>query len=477
MRFAHFAVVAPLVTFAAAWTAGCGSQPEGSASGTQREPDLIGSNENPALLIPGASSRLADNIATSDIGSTFGTDDAHVPYPDTYWPFVDEGIDARWSSGPSPLEKYMSVVDPGNTAPAKAWEHTNHGNGVPNVASWFGHCPGWTGAAMATMPILHAVYAKADGQGGITACTAGSAGCTKFEIGDVNALSAEVYVDGNSRFIGARCDTKPSDIQRDADGRIARNGTGCHGLNPGSLLVVLGQEMRRLHKPLAIDAQNTFNTDQIWNQPAYRYNVYRYQTLTTAQAANLVAHGTRTGDRTSYTWNAQAQGFVFVDIGIKWVSENGPNTSPVSGTQSTRETRFVAVIELDAAPSNTAARIIGGEYLNDSSVGADRLTVPPFVWMIQGIGPEDLSTSVGGNNHNPYVKPSRVAQLIALGTTSSGGGGGGGGGSADACAQLGDCGSCTAAAACGWCSTGAVGCHTGTGGGPNGGACTAATSD
>ena len=61
---------------------------------------------------------------------------------------------------------------------------------------------------MANAPILHAVYAKFDGAGSFVACTAGSAGCTKFEIGDINALMAEVYVDGDSSFIGARCDTE-----------------------------------------------------------------------------------------------------------------------------------------------------------------------------------------------------------------------------------------------------------------------------
>ncbi len=48
---------------------------------------------------------------------------------------------------------------------------------------------------------------------------------------------------------------------------------------------------------------------------------------------------------------------------------------------------------------------------------------------------------------------------------------GGDAGTTDACMAFGSCGGCTAQAACGWCNDGQIGCHTGTGQGPNGGAC------
>src|SRR5262249_10546073 len=153
-----------------------------------------------------------------------------------------------------------------------------------------------------------------------------------------------------------------------------------------------------------------FNTDQIWNQPAFRYHVYGFETLTTSQAANLVASGTETGTMTSYPFNSLAKGFVKVDFGIQWVSENGPNTEPVSGLDSASETRMVAVIELDADASNPNANVIGGEYLDDENAGADRLTTPPFVWRAVDTGPENLPLT-GTRGHNPYVKPSLIKQL------------------------------------------------------------------
>ena len=397
---------------------GAGAIQGGSSSGSdgkRGKNDAIGEFEDPSGLVPNASRTLADNIGAGDVGQTFGTNDDKIPYPDTYWPFTSEGIDSRWNdaSVASPLEKLMGLANPSAVADAKKWEHDNHGSGVPGVAGWWGHCPGWTGAAMANAPIKHAVFARSDGMGGITSCSDGDAGCTKFEVGDVNALMAEVYVDGDSAFIGARCDTKPSDVKRDANGRITQE--GCDGVNPGSLLIVAAARMKGSHLPFAIDAQNDFNTDQIWNQPAYRYTVNRFQPLTEAQAANLVVHGAVDGDQTKYQWNDAAHGFALVDLTISWVSERGPNLAPVSGAESTRQTRMVSVIELDKDASDATAQIIGGEYIDDASVGSSRLSVPPFLWTISGPGPEDLDTSVGGNSHNPYVKPSLVAKLIALG--------------------------------------------------------------
>ena len=408
-------LAASVVSLIAAMAAGCSSA-DTSGRTAPDAPDTISRNDDPTRLLPGASLRLSDILSAGDVAKTFGTPTDKIPYPDTYWPFVEEGIDAKWNAADtvSPLEKYMGLADASNAAAAKTWEHTNHGKGVAGVQDWFGHCPGWTAAAMLNAPLKHAALVKSDGHGGVASCTEGTAGCVKFEIGDINALMAEVHVDSNSRFIGGRCDTKPADIKRDDAGRIVRTGSGCQGLNPGSLLVVLGFQMKAHQSAMAIDAQGDFNTDQIWNQPAYAYHVYGFEPLTVTEAANLVAHGTKTGDQTAYRWNLDAKGFARVDIGVKWVREHGANLVPFSGADSTREMRMVAVIELDQAASVPSAKIVGGEYLQDDTVFADRLIVPPFVWIATGPGPETLSKSVTGNNHNPYVKPSLVAKLVEL---------------------------------------------------------------
>jgi hypothetical protein len=408
---------------AAGCSSGGGDAVDGDGSAIAIDPNA----EDPAKILPqGFVSTLQAVISPDDVGKQFGLDDDHVPYPDTFWPFrfIDDdtqqvlaknGIDDRWldENQPSPLEKYMGLLDPTHTPDAKTWEQTHHGEKVPNVASWFGHCPGWTAAAMVNKPLTHGASVKKDASGQLALCASGDDGCTTFEIGDINGLEAEAFVDSHSIFLGARCDTAPSDIPRDANGRVMKS--GCRGLNSGALMVILANKMKNVSKAdgftpkaIAIDAQNEFNTDQIWNQPAYRYQVNDARALSEAEA--IQATSTPQGGvlPTKYAFNDAAKGWFRVDIGIKWVQENGPNQKPVSGLRSTQTMRFVAVLELDGDPASPATRIIGGEYVDDPAAGANRLTVPPFVWTADAPGP-DVNP-----RHNPFVKGSLVQQLVKL---------------------------------------------------------------
>jgi hypothetical protein len=400
---------------------------ESSVGGDENDIAIDKSFEDPAkILPPDFESTLASVISPADVGQAFGLDDSKVPYPDTYWPFllVDDntkeklatnGIDDRWldKSTPSPLEKFMALASPQQLNEAKAWEKKNHGEDVPGVANWFGHCPGWTAAAMVNPPLQHGVSVKNNG-GQIAACSDGEAGCTTFEIGDINALEAEAFLGGPSGFLGARCDTKPEDIPRDEHGRVLQK--GCRGLNSGALMVVLANRMKNVKKAagfvpqaIAIDAQNEFNTEQIWNQPAYRYEVNEAKAISEEEAISAT---TKPGANrpAKYPHNSLAKGFFKIDVGIKWVQENGPNRKPVSGLLSTKTMRFVAVLELDGDAASPTTRIIGGEYLDDPSADANRLRVPPFVWTSQGVAPDN------SRGHNPFVKGSIVQQLVGLAT-------------------------------------------------------------
>ncbi|WP_394846384.1 hypothetical protein LZC95_02830 [Pendulispora brunnea] len=351
---------------------------------------------------------------------TFGTDDEHVPYPDTYWPYTENGIDVRWQGGDimSPLEKFITITNPQDMDAARQWNWSNHGQGAHGgqVAGWEGICNGWTAAATSNAPLKHAVFAKHSAFGGVAACAEGTPGCVKFEIGDVNALMAEAYYDARERWIGSRCDTM--DVERDQYGRIVRKVTpdggavGCQGLNAGAFLIVLHRQLKEQKKPFVLDVQQPNTTDQIWNQPAFRYRVNRYEALNEAEATNLVATGSRTGPYTQYLWDDEAKGFVFVDVSVFWVSETGPNVAPVSGLQSQRELRVVAVIELDRPPTDNRAKIIGGEYLDDASAEANRLKVAPFAWIAMDTLADNV---VSPDGRNPYVKPSIVKKLIAMG--------------------------------------------------------------
>jgi hypothetical protein len=385
--------------------------------------DQINGNDDPSGLLDQAERRLASLVTMADVGQSFGVPADEIPYPDTYWPMIDNGIAVDWleTSGEpcrtpnecddpqdSPLEKLVGLIDPTHVQDAIDWEVKHHGKDVPNVASWFGHCPGWVATAMLYPPVQKPLWVQREGLAW-TKCEAGDPECTKFEIGDLNAIGAEAHEGARSRFIGARCDTEPSEIERDEFGRIVRNGTGCKGLNAGAMLIVMGNRLKMEGKPFAIDAQNESNTEQIWNQPAFRYSVNRFEELSETEAANLVASGgeSRTGEQDEYIWNVDAAGFAFVDVTLHWVSEtSGPNLVPVSGATTARKTRMVAVIELDGDTTDPEAEIIGGEYLDDPSAGANRLRVAPFVWLALDSGLD--------SRHNPFVKAAEVEKLLEL---------------------------------------------------------------
>lgn len=428
---------------------------------TGEEYDTADPRAEDLRILPGTySSKLVDNITRADVGKSFGLPDDRVPYPDTYWPFnagqygVD-GIDFRWQ-GPStlsPLEKYAAVASNGDAAKiaqTKKWETDHHGVGLGviqgrEIQGWEGHCPGWTGAAMSNAPIKRPVFVRHDPDSVFAECSeaearAGTNGCTKFDIGDLNGLMAEVYVDGVQPLIGAGCFTAEPTvdefdrIKRNPNRMQGENGVGCRGLNPGAMVMVLGNRLKRDKQPFAINAQQAGITDQIWNQPVYRYTVNGYEEIDRAQAIALVgenAQGTALPD--SYIWNPAAKGFAVVDITMSWTTEAGPNRSYVSGLQSTRNHRIKAVLELDADvkanPSALgSAHIVGGEYLTDDAIarrnpqgtfGPHRLAVPTFVWVSVDAGPEDLTEEEADNrflqHHNPFIKPSHIKKLIALG--------------------------------------------------------------
>jgi len=414
MRISKVSLFLTMTSLAVALSgAGCASDPVEDVE-TGEGADSIAPFDDPARVLGSFSAKLTDNVTEADVGQEFGVPDENAPYPDTYWPMIDDGINMRWIPGvASPLEKFMALNDPSNLAAAQKWNHENAGKGVPGVQRWFGICNGWAGAATAEAPIRRAVLAKKDGEK-VVACQQGEPDCIRFEIGDLNALMATIYADASSAFVGGRCDTSPSQISRDGHGRIDRetNGRGCKGLNPGSMMILLSHRLKRDRKPMVVNAQTEKNTDQIWNQPAYRYVVNRFEKVDEVTATSLVKRGKRRPGflmGKDYRFNKEAKGFAYVDLTVKWVTEKGPNVTFVSGLSSTRSTRMTAVLELDRDSNDPDAKIIGGELLEDGTPDTNRLTNHPFAWVALGPGPEEAT------GHNPFVKTSVVKQLMDLG--------------------------------------------------------------
>lgn len=60
---------------------------------------------------------------------------------------------------------------------------------------------------------------------------------------------------------------------------MVRNGRGCQGVNAGTLLIALGNLMKLMRYAFVVDSQTPFSTNEVWNQPAYRYTVNEVRPL------------------------------------------------------------------------------------------------------------------------------------------------------------------------------------------------------
>ncbi len=359
----------------------------------------------PGQLLPGISTLLRDVVQAKDVGNTFMVQANRMPFSNTYWPFIDNGIDDDWSGQGSPLSKYMRFFDSSSEQSARAWEQTQHGSALPDVQDWFGHCNGWSAAATSVAPPLHAVNVRIEG-GTVLSCADGDPRCTRFEVSDIHALLTEVYLDGPQRVLGDRCEVAPGDIARDGSGRITS--PGCGGVNAGTFMSVLARRIKNDALPFVMAVQSPNTTNQIWNQPVAGYTVYGYRPLSRSQAVGLVGAGVTR----SYDWNPAARGWVRVDVGVRYVVETHPTMSPFSGASAWDELRFSAVLELTGPTVQSSTRVLGGEYLDLPALGANRLRVAPFVWIAAGTGPavvKNPSTST----HNPWLNPTLVTFLAS----------------------------------------------------------------
>lgn len=339
-------------------------------------------NNNPTL-------KADDLVPLSDVGKDVSVATEARPFSGDYWPMIRNGILARWqgASVPSPAEKYGSLFLAADQQKVMYdWIQANHGKDVPEVASWFGICQGWTASAIMERAPQKSITVRKyvrDGKTYLQRCTTSLTNCQTFTPGDLTALLAESYAASDARFIGDRCDTSPVDFKRDKYGRITQS--YCRS-NAGTLFLTATNFIKKAGRSFAI---NAVNNNEVWNQPAYAYKITKYETKTAKEAAVLVS-----GDptKTDYEWNRQAVGFRRVTMTLTWTVESAPtvNTPPpvVSNSKS-----YDMIVELDAT-----GNVVGGEWL-----GTSKSDHPPFFWAPVGPGAEV-----------PNFTPSYVKALLTV---------------------------------------------------------------
>jgi hypothetical protein len=179
-----------------------------------------------------------------------------TPWAGAWWPYNANGIaSGTYGSGASPAGKYDAAR--GGLTKAQAWEIKNHGSASGKVQGWWGHCNGWSAAAVMFPEPREPVKVN-----GIT-----------FGVADIKGLLTEAAMESSTDFFGNRVDFGQD-----------YNSPKFWDTVPAQYFLVLTNYMGRLKRGVNLDR---FTGDQVWNQPiaGYRFEYPKPQDYLGADAS------------------------------------------------------------------------------------------------------------------------------------------------------------------------------------------------
>jgi hypothetical protein len=355
-----------------------------------------------------------------------------VAWADTYWPSSQGSHNHRWmgSTVKSPLEKYDAAFNAAagcetqpskiygagakaawdtyyNCAgPAAKWQMKNfqgiskmhngiddngdgtvddygsdRNKGIDGIQGWWGTCHAWSPAALMSPEPQHAVTLNG----------------VKFEVGDIKALTQNIFDRTSAVMLGGRCNSE--EITHDVSGSANDE---CSDVNPGSLHVIVTNFLGLRQAPLVEDRTANY---EVWNQPMLGYEITK-QTEVSRTAANTCVG--QTMNKTKWSYNSAAKKLYEVRMTVTYLSESGAEALPVGWMNNTSQDDYHYILEL-----NDAGKVIGGRYCTDSSNSH-----VDFLWSPTGTN----------SPSNPSVDQAKVKQLIKMSVEPESGGGGATGG-------------------------------------------------
>jgi hypothetical protein len=347
---------------------------------------------------------------------------AAVAWADTYWPTGEGSHNARWqgASVKSPIEKYDAAFNnaPGCATqppmygsgskakwdtyrtcagPATKWQSDvfqgggkmhdgidNDGDGktdvqgadgIDGIQGWWGTCHAWTPASLMSPEPQHAVTMN-----GVT-----------FEVGDIKALTQNIYDRTSAVMLGGRCNNK--EISHDVNGSANDE---CSDVNPGALHVILTNFLGLRQAPLIEDRTANY---EVWNQPVVAYEVTKQ-----AKISNTAANACVGSSGSTWKYNTSAKELYEVRATVTYITETYPGRTPVGFESSTSQDDYHYILEL-----NADGKVVGGRYCTDSSNSH-----VDFLWSPTG----------SNSSSNPNVDVNKVKQLIKASVAPVGTGGG-----------------------------------------------------
>ena len=185
---------------------------------------------------------------------------------------------------------------------AGAWELLNHWS--PAGSSWFGHCNGWAAAAIMTREPRESTTYDTEWTGSVAGQTDRDF-TVELSVADQKGLLSETYYSGMSNFFGARYNSEDDDP---AD------------LTPKAILHILSTYIKQRQVPLVFD---TTATEQVWNFPAWSYELTLNETTTggSVAATGLININTAGQSELETLWGISAVRAMRV---IQYRQDNGP---------------------------------------------------------------------------------------------------------------------------------------------------------
>ncbi|KAG7389186.1 hypothetical protein PHYPSEUDO_010989 [Phytophthora pseudosyringae] len=314
-----------------------------------------------------------------------------TPWPGSYWPTFQDGINHAWKSGEvCPSEKYATAYEidatdlknkisasngvdsrvGGKSCSTKA--DCNDGGECGKregattgfcIPSWYGICHAWAPAALLEEePKCNVEFNS-----------------VTFHVMDIKALLTEVY-DGASIdtvFTGSRFNGQDDPATVDQYGRYTeptRRDMGA-GFFHIAMTNIMGKHQTSFVIDVAADSE-------VWNQPVWSYDVQTMEIVDTAETCNKY-FGTA-----SYPFNTEMAHLAYVKTTVSWAVEayiDGALVSTGKMGHYAVSNDYEYLLELDAAKN-----IIGGEWVGDSKEDH-----PDFLWFPTSKPDISTVTSVG----------------------------------------------------------------------------------
>ncbi|GAB9468857.1 Glycoprotein elicitor-like protein [Globisporangium polare] len=322
-----------------------------------------------------------------------------MPWPSSYWPIYEDGINYQWSKNqPSPATKYATafgldvqaftksvsqatgILSQSSRTPCYSnYQCTSLGDNSACskragefqgycIPTWFGICHAWTPAS-----ILESEPSCAVTKNGVT-----------FQPLDIKALLTQIY-DGASLstvFTGVRFNGDDNTTPKDQYGRYTDSSR--RDLGAGFFHIALSNIMGKFNQAFILDVTGG---SQVWNQPVYSYEMLEMTEMTTQQGAQKFFNTNK------YPFNSKAMSLVYVQTKVTWMVEaleDGPLVKNGRAASYTQSDTYTYLVELDSSK-----RILGGEW-----VGKSMDDHPDFLWFATGQPADSTVTSIGLSYQN-----------------------------------------------------------------------------